>query len=200
MNNNTTTTIKNTKESLLNEVITYICNTFNVELQEVIQNTRFYTKELLRSVRSNNYQLAYLRRKRRELNEDIRDLESTYVSGDSYDNPVLGKNTGARPNNVEIKHLKVLELKEKLRNMVIESELLDQSLAEHNKLISRFIELLSTDGCIIIMKMTYVDCLPNTEIANTLMFSVNNIDIARSRGLTRLSNILKEYLKKNKSV
>lgn len=200
MNNNTTTTIKNTKESLLNEVITYICNTFNVELQEVIQNTRFYTKELLRSVRSNNYQLAYMRRKRRELNEDIRDLEATYVSGDSYDNPVLGKNTGARPNNVEIKHLKVLELKGKLRNMVIESNLLEQSLEEHNNLISRFIELLSTDGCIIIMKMTYIDCLPNTEIANTLMFSVNNIDIARSRGLTRLSNILKEYLKKNKSV
>lgn len=200
MNNNTTTTIKNTKESLLNEVITYICNTFNVELQEVIQNTRFYTKELLRSVRSNNYQLAYMRRKRRELNEDIRDLEATYVSGDSYDNLVLGKNTGARPNNVEIKHLKVLELKEKLRNMVIESNLLEQSLEEHNNLISRFIELLSTDGCIIIMKMTYVDCLPNTEIANTLMFSVNNIDIARSRGLTRLSNILKEYLKKSKSV
>ena len=121
-------------------------------------------------------------------------IENTFVGGDSYDNSVIGKNTGLHKNNVELRHLKILELKEKLGDLLIESQLLEQSLYDNNKLILDFIQLIPSENNRLVMEMTYIDCMTNVEIASTLNYSLGVIDMARSRSINTLIDIILKTL------
>lgn len=49
------------------------------------------------------------------------------------------------------------------------------------------------------MIMTYVDCMTNTEIASTLFYSIEAVDISRWRALKELEKIINESLNNKKN-
>jgi len=169
----------------------YIYKLFSITQEEFDKSTRKYIKELLKSIKSNNLKVKYLRLKRERLREDIKDLEASFVVGDSYDREFTGKNTGLQVNTTEIKYLQRAKMKEELCRLVIETINLEKSLEDNNIMIRKFIDLIPNEEYQTIMKMTYIDCMSNIEIAAELFYSVNTIDNARWRSIRELYKILK---------
>ncbi|MCR5350093.1 MAG: hypothetical protein K6E20_03775 [Acholeplasmatales bacterium] len=179
------------KEEIIAKIKDYIINTFNITSIELNINTRNNIKALLRKVRDNNNRVKLLRVKRNKIKEDIEDLEASMVGSQSFDGVQCGKNTGLKKNTTEIKYLQRLELKEELGKLLVETKLIEHSLEDNNKLVSDFIDLLSNANQRTIMKMTYFECMPNSEIASTLVYSIGAIDKERWRAIKELEKILK---------
>jgi metal-sulfur cluster biosynthetic enzyme len=182
---------------ILQEIVKYILNTCNINIQELISNTRYYVKYLLRQIRVNNNKLVTLKRKRDDLLLDLQILENTTVKGDSYgDGGPVSFNNGLSVNTTELMGIKRVQIKEQLRDNVIERNLLMASLERNNEVIDKFIGILKNENAQIIMRMTYIDCSSNNEIAQELLYTVSAIDSCRSRSTTELENTLIDYLKK----
>lgn len=184
-------TLTNNSITLITSIKIYIYKLFKITELELNNSTKKYIKELLKSIRKNNLKVKYLRLKREKLRQDISDLEASFVTGDAYDNDRGGKNTGLVPNTTEIKYLKKQTLKEELGRLVIETLDIEKSLADNNLLVQQFIDLISNESYGTILKMTYIDCLSNVEIAAKLHYSVDTIDNARWRGIRELNRIIK---------
>lgn len=183
--------IINNNTKLISSVKGYIFRLFKIEEIEFNKSPRKYIKELLKSIRYNNVKVKYLRLKRERIRNDIKDLEASFITGDSYDNERGGKNTGLIPNTTEIKYLKRQTLKEELCKLVIETLEIEKSLEDNNLLVQQFIELIPNEVYSTILKMTYIDCYSNVEIASMLNYSVDTIDNARWRGIRELNRIVK---------
>lgn len=191
MNNNNTTNYDNTT-SIINNIKKYIINKFNITSNDLYSNKRYYLKELLKSVRDNNNQVKLLRIKREKIRQDIKDLECSMVGSQSFDDVQAGRNNGLIPNTTELKYMHRLELKEQLSTLALETQLIEKSLEDNNKLISEFIDLLSSSSQRLIMKMTYIECMTNVEIASTLFYSVGGIDKERWRALKKFEELISQ--------
>jgi len=183
--------IANDNITLITSIREYIYKLFSITQEEFNTSTKKYIKELLYSIKKNNLKVKYIRLKREKLREDIRDLEASFVVGDSYDKEFTGKNNGLQPNTTEIKYLKRAKMKEELGKLVIETLELEKSLEDNNTLVQNFIELIENEEYKTILKMTYIDCMPNVEIASELFYSVNTVDNARWRGIRELNKIIR---------
>ena len=183
------------KELILDNITKYILNTCNISITKLLDNTREYIKYLLKLVRVNNNKLAYLKKQRDDLLLDLQILESTTVKGDSYSDSVCSFNNGMRVNTTELLGLKRAEIREKLQENVIDRNLLLQSLEKNNEVICNFIGLLKNENAQIVMQMTYIDCLSNSQIANTLLYSIVAIDKIRLRSINELQYVLTDYVK-----
>lgn len=178
------------KNTILTNIIKYILNTFSITKEELISNKRAYIKELLKSIKDNNNRVKLLRIKRSKIREDIADLEASLVGSQSFDEVQAGRNNGLIPNTTEIKYIHRLELKEELSNLALETKLIEKSLEDNNELVLSFINLLSNANQRLIMRMTYIECMTNVEIADELYYSVGFIDNVRWIALKELDKIL----------
>jgi hypothetical protein len=105
---------------ILQEIVKYILNTCNINIQELISNTRYYVKYLLRQIRVNNNKLVSLKRNRDDLLLDLQILAKTTVKGDSYgDGGPVSFNNGLSVNTTELMGIKRVQIKEQLRDNVI---------------------------------------------------------------------------------
>ena len=182
---------KSNNTTLIERVRVYIYKKFSITEEELHNSSRKYIKELLQSIKSSNLQVKYLRIKRERLKEDIKDLEASFVVGDSYDREFTGPNTGLQANTTEIKYMKRATMKEELQTLVLKTLEIEKSLEDNNNLISDFIGLISKEEYQIILKMTYIDCMSNIEISKALFYAVNTIDNARWRGIRELTKLIK---------
>lgn len=183
--------IANDNITLITSIREYIYKLFSITQEEFNTSSRKYIKELLYSIKKNNLKMKYIRLKREKLREDIRDLEASFVVGDSYDKEFTGKNNGLQPNTTEIKYLKRAKLKEELGKLVVETLEIEKSLEDNNKLVCNLIDLLPSEAQTTILKMTYINCMSNVEIAAKLCYSVDGIDMARHRGIRELNKLLR---------
>ena len=177
---------------LINNIVVYICSTFNISIEEYISNIKYYTKRILFEIKNNNNKAAELRLERRKVRDDLEDLERANCKSPNM-NPVgEGKNTGGKPNNEEIRQIQKLELKEKLGALLLESQLLEKSLEGNNELIRKLINLIPKTQFIQVLILTYLHCMSNTEIAIELNYGIEYVDQARHRGLIDMVKIIKE--------
>lgn len=177
---------------LINKIVVYICSTFNITVEEYIDNIKYYTKGILFEIKNNNNKAAELRLERRKVRDDLEDLERAYCKSPNL-NPVgEGKNTGGKPNNEEIRQIQKLELKEKLGALLLESQLLEKTLEGNNELIRKLINLIPRTQYRGILIFTYLHCMSNSEIAMKLCYTIENVNMARIRGLDDIVKIIKE--------
>ncbi len=180
--------------NILNKLIIYICSTYSVSREVLRDNTKLYVKRILDNIRVNNNRVAKLRLKRKKVRDDLIDLEKSYCGSGSCDAIGQGKNTGGKPNNVELRQIKKLELKEELGQLLNETLLLEKSLEENNKLVLQSIHLIPHKQYIHVLEMTYLDCMSNTSIAIELFYTIKFVDAARRAGLDDLVQLVKYSL------
>lgn len=178
--------------SLLLKVREYILRVNNIALEEYKNDSKVYLKQTLKNLRSSNNELLKLRLKRKQLREDIEDLECSMVGGESFNASEEGKNTGGKKNPPDFKMIQKLQLKEELGRLVNESLLLEKSLKDNNEMILSFIKLLPNKNQQIVLELTYIDCMSNSKIANQLFYTIEYVDISRNRAVKKLHSLLEE--------
>lgn len=179
---------------ILTRVKEYIIKTCNITLEEYSSNINKYLILTLRNLRYSNNQLLKLRLKRKQLREDIEDLECSMVGGENLSLSEEGRNTGGKKNPPDFKMIQKLTLKEELGHLVNETLLLEKSLLDNNVLIQDLIKLLSNQNHQLVLELTYIECLPNREIEKMLFYSKDYLDIIRNRAIKKLSTLLEKNL------
>ena len=186
------TTMCKNETAILTRVKEYIIKTCNITLEEYSSNINKYLILTLRNLRYSNNQLLKLRLKRKQLREDIEDLECSMVGGENLSLSEEGKNTGGKKNPPDFKMIQKLTLKEELGHLVNETRLLEKSLLDNNVLIQDLIKLLSNQNHQLVLELTYIECLPNREIEKMLFYSKDYLDIIRNRAIKKLSTLLEK--------
>ena len=186
--------ISKSNSNILNSLLVYIYNTYNITKEVLKDNTKLYIKKILNEIRFNNNKAAKLRIERKKVRDDLIDLEKSYCGSGMCDGVGEGKNTGGKPNKVEIRQIKKKELKEKLEKLLTENLLLEKSLESNNELVLQAIQLIPRKQYIQVLEMTYLHCMSNTNIAIELYYTVQFVDAARLRGIDDLVQIVKYAL------
>lgn len=182
---------------LLSRIVFYICSTFNINKETYISNIKYYTKKILYEIKNNNNKAVELRLERKKVREDLEDLERAYCREPNMDFVGHGRNTGGHPNGEELRQIEKAMLREKLGQLLIESQLLEKSLEGNNELIKSLINIIPRTQYIQVLEMTYIHCMSNTEIAMELNYGIEYIDQARYRGILDVAKIIKQHLEKN---
>lgn len=184
---------KDTNNNLL-EFIQYIkyknnINTINKELSNnIIEN---YIRYALQQLNNSCYKAVELRERRKELRDDIADLQRQYVKADNLEFREEGKNTGGRVNNVELRHIKILELQEQLTKLTNASLELEASL-QYNKELAAYIfdKYLKRETEAEVMKLYYVDCWSTSRIAIEMYYTRDGVRTVRNRAIKNLTKII----------
>ena len=184
----------NTK--LLDSIIVYICSTFNIVKEVYYSNIKYYTKKILFEIKNNNNKAVELRLERKKVREDLEDLEKAYCREPSMDFVGRGRDTGGHPNDVELRQIEKAVLREKLGQLLVESQLLEKSLEGNNELIKSLIRLIPQTQYIQVLEMTYIHCMSECLIAGELCYTTEWVRQARFRGLDSIIKIIKNYLRK----
>lgn len=177
-------------DTLLIRVKQYIIKSNNITEEEYSSDIRLYLKQTFKNLRSSNNVLLKYRLKRKQLREDIADLECSMVGSENFNCSEEGKNTGGKKNPPDFKMIQKLQLKEELGQLLNESMLLEKSLKENNEMMLEFIKQLPNKNQQIVLELTYIDGLSNGRIANQLYYSVNSVDKYRDRGIKKLASFL----------
>lgn len=180
------------EDTLLTRVKRYIILSSNITEEEYSSNIKIYLKQTLKNLKCSNKELLKYRIKRKQLREDIADLECSMVGSESFNVSEEGKNTGGKKNPPDFKMIQKLQLKEELGKLLNESLLLEKSLKENNELMLEFIKLLPNKNQQIVLELTYIEGKSNVSISNQLFYSLNYVDINRNRGLKKLTAILEK--------
>ena len=188
--------IINKNKKLIQQVILYVIRTYNISKLELLSDTRRYTYEILKDIKSNNVKALRLRNKKDKVSQDLDDFNKAFVRGDSYDTTGAGHQKGGlQKNTIEERQLKKQELKETLRELLYEVMELEASLSKTNIMIENFIDLIPNKEYKEIMKLTYIECMTNTEIAVQTYYDANAIDVMRFRSINLLTDIIQTTLK-----
>ena len=177
--------------NILDNIIKYINSSFKCNNIDISNNTKFYITELFRNIKLLKYREIDLRNERKKLVDDLEDLKRAYVSGDNLSINETGKNTGAKINQVELRQIKMLELKEQLQSKLSESLLLEKSLNDNTKLFQEFIRLIPNPQHQEIIYRMYINCETASKIANDYYYSVGTINSYRNRGTDTLVKLIK---------
>ena len=182
-------------KELIDRVIVYITSTNNTSIESILLECKYNIKQVLKHISNSNKEAILIRRERKKVREDLDDLERAYCKAASCEGVGEGKNTGGKVNNVEIRQIDKAKLRERLGELLIESQLLEKSLSDNNELMKSFINLLPQIQYAQVLELTYFECMTSTQIACELGYSIEYIDIARLRAIEGLSQIIKNHLK-----
>lgn len=189
-------------KELIYKFIKYIESSNNINILDIYNNSNSnirvldnYIRNTLKVVNTKCYEIVVLRKRRAELNQDIQDVYTSFVSGDGYSSNETGKNTGLKNDNTMLKHIKIKELKEELESLTNQTFLIEASLEEHKQLIRDVLDQLLSEESAKIMKLFYLECISNRDIANELLYSIVGIKKIKSRSIEKLGDALIEFLK-----
>ena len=170
-----------------NNYIISISSTINSN--NIEDNIRY----VLKNINTRCYDIVLIRKRRAEINQDIQDIYTSFVGGDSYDKPEQGKNTGMRLDSTDLKHIKIRQLKEELENLTNQTFLIEKSLEDNKKLISDVLDSILDTEASKIMKLFYLDCLPNRTIAIECQYSIDGIKHLKRRAITKIAKTMDEF-------
>lgn len=191
--------IINNNTILLDNIIKYILVNIKCNLEDINNNTQEYIIKLFQHIRAIKYKEVEIRNERKKIIEDLDDLKRAYVGTDPLSSiSETGKNTGGKINNVELRQIKMLELKEALQDKLNESLLLEKSLTESTKIVKDFIELVPNPQHQIILTRMYLKCESMTTISEDYYYSNGTVQVYRKRGTRFLTELLNQYINKKK--
>ena len=185
----------NTNNTTIVNITNYIRSIFKLSNNlDILNNTRVYITDLFRNIKLLKYRELDLRNERRKLVDDLEDLKRAYVSGDNLSINEQGKNTGGKVNQVELRQIKMLQLREELQQKLSESLLLEKSLKENTEIFKRFIQLIQNPQHQEIVYRMYINCETASKIAEEYCYSTGTVQEYRKRGIGFLEKVLKCYL------
>ena len=191
--------IINNNTILLDNIIKYILVNIKCNIEDINNNTKEYIIKLFQHIRAIKYKEVEIRNERKKIIEDLDDLKRAYVGTDPLSSiSETGKNTGGKINNVELRQIKMLELKEALQDKLNESLLLEKSLTESTKIVKDFIELVPNPQHQIILTRMYLKCESMTTISEDYYYSNGTVQVYRKRGTRFLTELLNQYINKKK--
>jgi len=191
--------IINNNTILLDNIIKYILVNIKCNIEDINNNTQEYIIKLFQHIRAIKYKEVEIRNDRKKIIEDLDDLKRAYVGTDPLSSiSETGKNTGGKINNVELRQIKMLELKEALQDKLNESLLLEKSLTESTKIVKDFIELVPNPQHQIILTRMYLKCESMTTISEDYYYSNGTVQVYRKRGTRFLTELLNQYINKKK--
>ncbi|MBR4693896.1 MAG: hypothetical protein IKP07_03710 [Bacilli bacterium] len=191
--------IINNNTILLDNIIKYILINIKCNIEDISNNTQEYIIKLFQHIRAIKYKEVEIRNERKKIIEDLDDLKRAYVGTDPLSSiSETGKNTGGKINNVELRQIKMLELKEALQDKLNESLLLEKSLTESTKIVKDFIELVPNPQHQIILTRMYLKCESMTTISEDYYYSNGTVQVYRKRGTRFLTELLNQYINKKK--
>ncbi len=191
--------IINNNTILLDNIIKYILVNIKCNIEDISNNTQEYIIKLFQHIRAIKYKEVEIRNERKKIIEDLDDLKRAYVGTDPLSSiSETGKNTGGKINNVELRQIKMLELKEALQDKLNESLLLEKSLTESTKIVKDFIELVPNPQHQIILTRMYLKCESMTTISEDYYYSNGTVQVYRKRGTRFLTELLNQYINKKK--
>lgn len=191
--------IINNNTILLDNIIKYILINIKCNIEDISNNTQEYIIKLFQHIRAIKYKEVEIRNDRKKIIEDLDDLKRAYVGTDPLSSiSETGKNTGGKINNVELRQIKMLELKEALQDKLNESLLLEKSLTESTKIVKDFIELVPNPQHQIILTRMYLKCESMTTISEDYYYSNGTVQVYRKRGTRFLTELLNQYINKKK--
>lgn len=191
--------IINNNTILLDNIIKYILINIKCNIEDINNNTQEYIIKLFQHIRAIKYKEVEIRNERKKIIEDLDDLKRAYVGTDPLSSiSETGKNTGGKINNVELRQIKMLELKEALQDKLNESLLLEKSLTESTKIVKDFIELVPNPQHQIILTRMYLKCESMTTISEDYYYSNGTVQVYRKRGTRFLTELLNQYINKKK--
>ena len=196
------TTKMSYNKELIYKFIKYIESSNNINILDIYNNSNSnirvldnYIRNTLKVVNTKCYEIVLLRKRRAELNQDIQDVYTSFVSGDGYSPNEQGKNTGLKNDSTMLKHIKIKELKDELEKLTNQTFLIEASLEEHKQLVRDVLDQLLSEESAKIMKLFYLECISNRDIANELLYSIVGIKKIKSRSIEKLGDALIEFLK-----
>ena len=191
--------IINNNTILLDNIIKYILVNIKCNIEDISNNTQEYIIKLFQHIRAIKYKEVEIRNERKKIIEDLDDLKRAYVGTDPLSSiSETGKNTGGKINNVELRQIKMLELKEALQDKLNESLLLEKSLTESTKIVKDFIELVPNPQHQIILTRMYLKCESMTTISEDYYYSNGTVQVYRKRGTRFFTELLNQYINKKK--
>ena len=191
--------IINNNTILLDNIIKYILVNIKCNIEDISNNTQEYIIKLFQHIRAIKYKEVEIRNERKKIIEDLDDLKRAYVGTDPLSSiSETGKNTGGKINNVELRQIKMLELKEALQDKLNESLLFEKSLTESTKIVKDFIELVPNPQHQIILTRMYLKCESMTTISEDYYYSNGTVQVYRKRGTRFLTELLNQYINKKK--
>lgn len=188
----------------LKEFTTYILNTNNISsiynINITLSDIKIYIKNTLKTFNDRNYDIINIRKRREEINQDIQDIYTSFVSGDSYDFSESGKNTGMKSNPNELKHLKIAQLKEELKELTNQTFLIEESLKTNRELIKNVFDYYLDPEKATIMKLFYINCFTNSKIASEQLYSIDAVKKNKRKSIDVLSTKILEFLMENNTL
>lgn len=141
----------------------YIKMTFKITDEEIDQDRKIWTKNILCEVQRNNDKLRRMKKEKEEKAWDLHFLENSTVSGVSYGNE-SGHNTGGKPNNQELKLIRICDLSQEIASVINEIIGMEKSLKDNNQLIEDWIwDAISNKEHASIMIDKWIDHKSNSE-------------------------------------
>lgn len=177
-------------DTLLIRVKQYIIKSNNITEEEYSSDIRLYLKQTFKNLRSSNNVLLKYRLKRKQLREDIEDLECSMVGSENFNCSEEGKNTGGKKNPPDFKMIQKLQLKEELGQLLNESMLLEKSLNDNNQMMLDFIHMLKNKSHQTVLELTYIECVASATIANQMFYTMDYLKIMKNRAVKKLAALL----------
>lgn len=182
----------------LQESINYFTTNYGL----VFDTTNNYTIkqfviQVLQTTRSLNRPSLSLDIAREKIKRRIDDINTSFVVGDSYDGVGGGHNTGLIQNTVEIKHLKKLELEEKLQLLIKESIELEANLDTINEYARCIISTLTSEDLRDTIEVYYIHCKSLEYICQNTGYDYNTINVRKHRAINQIANKIEKIIKCN---
>ncbi len=192
------TKLENIKSSL-QEFYSYILNTNNLYNINNITRTKLkeYIRNTLKLVNTKCYDVIILRKRREEIRNDIRDLERAFVNADSTEASGAGFNNGGKVNNVELRHLKIIELKEELGKLTAQTMLIEKSLEHNRNMVAAALDFILNAENSKVMKLYYIDCYTTQEIAIENYYTTDAVSKKRKRSVNKITTTLMDLFQEN---
>ena len=154
------------------------------------EELRCYIKYALKQLNQHCYKAVILRERRKEIRDDITDLKRQYVSADSLDINEGGFNNGYKENNVELRHIKIFELQEKLTALTNESLELEASLKDNKDLVEEVFDIILNENQATIMKLYYIQCWSASRISVELYYTRDAVNSCIKRAIKNITKYL----------
>ena len=187
-----TTNINNTNTSIY-KLYNYILGN-NIYLHQDTNSIKLALHRVLDNIKNKCYKSIKIREERQKLRDDISDLERMFVRADNLDISEAGKNTGGKENDVELRHLKIIKLKQELAKKTNESLVLEKSLEDNKEMFRNIFDELLSENDATVMKLFYIDCWTTLKIATELYYTRDTIRQKRNRSINCLTSAILNYL------
>lgn len=178
---------------IIDTIIFKIITKFNIDRNLLLNNSKYYIKELLYSYRRLRMQIDRVYEKAKRKNNYLKLLEATLVRGANSEINDAGKTTGGYiPNNVEDRLVRINQTKTELEDLIYDLHLQEKKLEQDANVVMQFVDLLPQTQYNKIIDLVYFQDLSYKEVGDKLCVSAEYAKLMKNRAISILAKLLEK--------